>query len=233
MAAGGATAKLPDVSVSAAKKETSKIPLDQAMAAQDGGAASPDAKRMTTRISLEAVLMTPEASEAKPAVPGVPGSDTGPKTIRLKRPSEAATVKVSPKPKIAKVEEAGSAEAKAALNRTARLEEAAEEPAAEGDTPSKRKTIRIKRPGEGGGGAGAPQAVSIARGEGGGVPMVMEDEPHVTFPLLGIAACLVVIVTIYMFAAQALGPDLSLTQLSYGVRETSLSWPGKIMPTAQ
>ena len=43
-----------------------------------------------------------------------------------------------------------------------------------------------------------------------------------------VAAMLVISLTIYMFAAQAFGPNVSLTRLSYGAPGLDLPWPGKL-----
>lgn len=158
------------------KRETSKIPLEMAKAVTPGqqppegpktirikpatavstvriGAAAPrpvmpgavDEKRKTSRISLEAAFSTDAAK-----------ATNGPKTIKLKRPTEAATIKVAPKGEAPKP--AAGVPASDALNKTAQLDIPPEE---EGATPTKRKTVRIKRPE----GREHREAVSIARAE--------------------------------------------------------------------
>jgi hypothetical protein len=218
------------------KAETSRIPLEKAMgvvvaqgaasmapkisSVQPGAAevdvkTSSDEKRMTSRINLEAALATDKTTLGKPG-------DTGPKTIRLKRPGDSATIKAMPRPKLMKTEESAGTPA---MNRTARLDvpdvkaEDSSEDAEESST-TRRKTIRIKRPAQG---VQEDSPVVIARaggaaeaGDMAAMPFSIEDEPHFVFLILAIAAVLVIIVTIYMFAVQVFpGADLS--------------WPGKII----
>jgi hypothetical protein len=119
-----------------------------------------------------------------------------------------------------KPEEAGTP-----MNRTARLEVPEEQAEAEeeGGSTTKRKTIRIKRPTQAAADGGAEPMV-IARTPGGsadqdsgmtGMPFSIEDEPNIAFPLLAIAAVLVIGVTIYMLSAQTFPT-------------ANLSWPGKL-----
>jgi len=172
-------------------------------------------KRKTSRISLESAL-----------VPETKSGEESPKTIKLKRPSEASTVKLAPPP-------AGSdgAAAQDAKSKTAKLDDLP--PAEEEISPTRRKTIKVKRP------SGAPGAgVAALAGEGGEAPAAAfhaaaapapdTDEPHWSFALTAVAALLLAIVTIWMFCAQAIGPDICLTKLSYGAKTTDLPWPGKI-----
>jgi hypothetical protein len=173
-------------------------------------------KRMTSRINLEAALSTEEGSDGK-------AGSIGPKTIRLKRPGDASTIKAVPRPKMVKpAEDAGSA----VMNRTARLEvpeeKAEDAEGTEGASPTRRKTIRIKRPTHGPG-EDAPiviaraEAAAAAQGEEmDGMPFSLDDEPNPAFPILAIAAVLVILVTIYLFTVQVFPA-------------WNLSWPGKII----
>jgi|ETNmetMinimDraft_30_1059905.scaffolds.fasta_scaffold29797_2 hypothetical protein len=180
-------------------------------------------KRKTSRISLEAAL----ASE-----PTVPGSE-GPKTIRLKRPSEAATVKVGqsspPKSETTPIE----AEAPS-LNKTADI--AAQMDVPEPTTATRKKTIRVKRPSRSPGVKTTPEIRRTEEAGAPGVPGVEEavpvqDRPNWFFVFSSVAAILVAGVLIYVLTAQAFGPNASLTRLSYGAPELNLAWPGKIQPT--
>jgi hypothetical protein len=248
---------------SAAKKETSRIPLGQAKSASgeseggperpktirispaaqqpSGGGQTPekapekkpgadqkqaegeskeDQKRKTSRISLESALGMGEG-----------GKETGPKTIKLKRPGAGAG-KVSGAPQPGKEEEAGKS--KEQVSKTSQIpEEATPE---EGTTPTRRRTIKVKRPGQGAGKAPPapsrpaeqPQAAPAAQQVAASAPAQVK-EPGITFSLIGIAAAIIVLVTIYVMAAQAFGPnDVSLTQLSYGLPGLDLSWPGQV-----
>ncbi len=136
--APGVAVGVPTASGGAAKKDTSKIPLDAAIAtptvggpkkpktirikptvpsAATAGGPPKDAKRETSRISLEAALGGDE------------GAPDAPRTIKLKRPSEAPTVKAKPKP----------------MSQTAQLDVPAEETKG---SPTQKKTIKVKRPSE-------------------------------------------------------------------------------------
>ena len=242
----------------ASKKETSRIPLEIAMPTDKGGIGffsgepakipgirptavpvtiklgkpqtlssvpvssqvapvSSDEKRETSRISLEAILGQEKNFEK---------SKHAPKTIRLKRPTEPSTVKVLQRPDIMKmVDETVAVQDP---SKTSILNEAVVEPA-EGQTPTKRKTIRIRQPEK----RPTVGSVTMARvkpeeGVVAAVTGAVVDEPGLFFPLAVTAAILIVCVMIYVLMAQALGPNTSLTQLSYGAPDLDFAWPGKI-----
>lgn len=119
------------ISVSSA---TSPIPSATSLIAPVDGAAKPEAtvqaaKKMTSRITLESALGTqPDLASPQP------------KTIRLKRPSEAVAAPVAPAvpPAPASTPEGMTPVSAAAP--------AAEADSAE-DSPTRRKTIKVKRPG--------------------------------------------------------------------------------------
>ncbi len=195
-------------------------------------------KKKTSRISLEAALAG-DQDAADDAGAGAPR----PKTIRLKRPSEAATVKVTPRAAAPAATEEPPAKAAPA----AKLEETSKldvPPVASQTSPTQRKTIRVKRPTQSpslaptGGGGRVPVSSSTARapiaGAPKGVPMaampVRPDSPNVVFPIFAFVAMVVMMVTIYMFCAQAIGPNSSYTQYSYADTGPNLGWPGKIPP---
>jgi len=218
-----------------AKRETSRIPLEsaqsggpktirikpvgQSVVPPPSGASTPspeDAKRRTSRISLESALGG-TADEAA----------GGPKTIRLKRPSEPAADKVSSPP---------APDSKEAFSKTAPIAEVAS------DVPlTQKKTIKVKRPGQGSGG---PRSAPVVRRADGGdsdaetgvaaaamAPAAqIEDRAHWTFITLSVFSVIILIVTVYLFSAQAFGPNLSLTRLSYGAEGMELPWPGRLYP---
>ena len=201
-----------------------KLAPEQPAAAQAPTPATA-AKRKTSRVSLESALA---AEQQQPEPP--PSSETdagGPKTIRLKRPTDGATVKVTQDAQPT-VDAAAGAETKPALGKTARLDEVP--PEEEGATPTRRKTIRVKRP-----------TIQTTVPVGGGVPIGQisrvqeeaapeEGAPHWTFAMLTGVAMLVLVVTIWMFMAQVYGVNVSLTKTSYGAPGLDLPWPGKIPP---
>ena len=161
-------------------------------------------KRKTSRIPLDAAL----ASERKE------GESAAPKTIRLKRPGET----------VEKVPEAPEAGPKPTGTDTSLLDKTDSPPAEE--TPTRRKTIRVKRPTDGPEmkSAGIP-TITVAEAEA-----PQGNEPGWVFAVPAAAAVVVICVVIWMLAAQAYGPNASLTSLSYNVSGPALSWPGKVPP---
>lgn len=219
------------------KKETSKIPLAAAQPASpavkkqtsplEGASAEViEAKRKTSRISLENVM----ASDAG-APSGGAASAGGPKTIKLKRPSEAVTIKAVRKGPVAASQPAAAAAA--SLNKTAPLDDAAKAETEEGG----RKTVKVRKPtlkvkaggAPAGGAAGAAAAGTAAGAAAAAVPEEYKDTAHWVFWLFSLAAVLVACVTIYMFTSQVIGPDYCLTKASYNPQGSNLGWPGKLI----
>jgi len=181
-------------------------------------------KRKTSRISLEAALAREGNIAEAPAA--------GPKTIKLKRPSEVPTVKISRPPEVMEVKDKEAVAAgKAALSKTARLDLVpalapagaaapgkAEQPAGKQDGifQTRSKTIRVKRPtprGE----VSALSAAGIAKEEKpeAETSAIEVDEPGTVFAFIALVAVLLVVVLIYVLTAQAY-PQLNL------------AWPGKL-----
>ncbi|MCK5529174.1 MAG: hypothetical protein KAI74_05785 [Kiritimatiellae bacterium] len=183
------------------------------------------AKSKTSKISLDSVLPDGAAS-----------LDSGPKTIRLKRPS------VISKPAVTAAPKAAAVDAKEDLSKTSRLDVAAAEA-----TPTRRKTIRVKRPTT----SAAAPALNVARPAapasaaavapaGGALPSMgapvppsapasVVEEKCIVSGIASIFSLLVVFVLIYVLLAQLAGADRSLSRLSYFMPEMNLSWPGKIL----
>ncbi len=191
------------------------------------------AKSKTSRISLEAALGAGENL-----------TDSGaPKTIRLKRPSELSSgatgpiaVPVATAKKMTSVMPAVSATSTVSQqSHTAKLptQALAGVTPEEGDdnSPTRRKTIKIKRPsaatgikinvgqgeggGEGGGeDAGAPgdedmQKLSLPAGM---TPLGGQaDTPHWAFLFAAVAALVVTLGVVWILAAQAFGPNAAVT----------------------
>jgi hypothetical protein len=203
--------------------------VDLAQAAPDGtgGAAqtlppvSPESgKRKTSRISLESVLGSQAGVASQTAEISAPETDDEPRTIRIKRTAERPATNVA-------------VAAPMSSGQTARLELPPDTPAvapggAGGPSPTRKKTIKMRRPGEEDGDReSAP--VTVARPE----PVVQssEDVPHATFGVLALVASLVMAVLVWILMAQAFGRDVSLTKLSYGWPDCPASWPGQIPPS--
>ncbi|HOW96365.1 MAG TPA: hypothetical protein P5567_10165 [Kiritimatiellia bacterium] len=189
-------AAIPDLD--AAKKQTARIDLQEVL-----GSGDEDIFKRRTAILDPSKIQAAEAAAQ-------------PKTIRIKRP-EGGTGPIKPVSEPMKPAEPVAAEAR--KSETARIElpaDVAEEAAAE--APTRRKTIRIKRP-EGG---GAPMAIrpmsvsqpatAVTRAEPGELPVIApaEEGPGAVYSILAIAALLVACVLIYVLAAQV-GTVESLT----------------------
>ena len=179
------------------------------------------AKSQTSKIPLDAVLPAGH----------VPASG-GPKTIRLKRPGVTSKPTVVAAPAtVAKI----AKDTKADLSKTSRLDigNAGVESSA---TPTRRKTIRVKRPTT----SAAPK-LNIARSEpvaGGGAlptagaplpPMQMDatDERCIVSGIASILALFVICTLVYVLVAQVAGRNGSLSRLSYFMPEVNLAWPGR------
>ena len=234
-AAVGKVAALKPAGAPAAKTATSKVPLEAAKMPSDSALtikrpavkkaaaaaeALGDSKRKTSRIALDSVLAATDAGQ--PEAPS-----TGPKTIKLKRPSEAVTVKAVRK---------GPATASAgASSKTAPMDEAAA-----AATPSGKRTVKVRKPtmkvkskaAKAGVGAAAPAKAAAVKE----VPYV--DSAHWLFVTFAVFAVLVVSVTVWMYTSQVIGPNYCLTQTTYSQPEiptdlhlqgaTYLPWPGKL-----
>ena len=219
----------------AAKKQTSRIALDAILASAAPSSASktirikrptiPSApaepaaegssvageeavKRQTSRIPLEAALSASAGGEegARPEE-----TVTTPKTIRIKRPTQAATIK------LVRPESGADGSAEAAKSQTSRIDMPVGEPETAA-APTQRKTIKIRRPE--GGAARVAKTMTIARPEGGaagpGVAVgatpegVPERGGGAVFSIAALAAVLVACVVVYVLAAQAF-PGLGLS----------------------
>ncbi|MBU1909491.1 MAG: hypothetical protein KJ726_05540 [Verrucomicrobia bacterium] len=188
--AKSATAPIPKISIpdlDAAKKQTARIDLKEVLGGDE------DIFKRRTAILDPSKIQAAEAAAA-------------PKTIRIKRPEGAATGLIKPVSEPMTPSEPIAAEAR--KSETARIElpqEVAEATGAE--APTRRKTIRIKRP-EGGPPTARPLVVSkpsvaVSRAEPGaptGAPT--EEEAGTVFSIVALAAVLVACVLIYVLAAQ-------------------------------
>lgn len=181
-------AAIPDLD--AAKKQTARIDLQEVL-----GSGDEDIFKRRTAVLDPSKIQAAEAAAQ-------------PKTIRIKRP-DGATGPIKPVSEPMKPAEPVAAEAR--KSETARIElpaDVAEDAAAE--APTRRKTIRIKRP-EGGGApvtvrpmAVSQPATTITRAEPGEMPVIgaEDEEGGALFSVLAIAAMLVACVLIYVLAAQ-------------------------------
>ena len=230
-----ATGQIPSVTLPPQTDDVKTIKLKpvappvMAEAAADSAAvAAQAAKSKTSRISLESALSTqPELSPASPSA--------APKTIRLKRPSEMnapAAAKPALKPPTTHVQipqpphQTGQIPAGPAVVAAPPPEAAQEAP---DNSPTRKKTIKVKRPGAGGG--GGPK-ITLNKGEGGeagdkGVgddnlqslssidsfgPVVAPDK--VVFIVAAVVAILVAIDLLWVLAAQLFGPNAAVADFA-------------------
>ena len=179
-------------------------------------------KRSTSRISLESVLGEEEGG----AAPGAP------KTIRLKRPGAGGAPKVVTQAKTVKAVKRPAPdgqEAAAAVDTDAASEEKSQ---------TRKKTVVVRKPQ-----AGAAKKLKISRPDAEAAAQADApaaaaaiaapiqrgaDQPGVFFSIVAIAATLVALATIYMFTAQVIGPNYSMTEYSYVKDGPDLVWPSKL-----
>jgi hypothetical protein len=192
----------------AVKKQTSRIELD-ASGAQV-------AKKTTARIELGDALGT---AKAPPPESGVASAHQIPRTVRIKQPDAQPTVVARKVPEIISSTDTRKSE-------TARIELPPETIV---DHPvTRRKTIRIKRPGADGEAPTVtrapitpPRAPTVVSGKPAAalepepaaeaefsVPEVVEEEAGLLATLCAIAALVVASVLVYVLAAQTIAPNL-------------------------
>ena len=186
------------------KKQTSKIELATT------AAESQQAKKSTARIDLgDAIGIGKAAPE-----PVAPGARQIPRTVRIKQPEMPPTVALK-KPPVGVTAEAAPGEVR--KSETARIELPPETIVEQPVT--RRKTIRIKRPGaeeEEPTLARAPITVARAAPEAAAQPTAepeavaaeAAEEPGIVFTLCAMAAVLVVGMLVYVLAAQTIAPNL-------------------------
>jgi hypothetical protein len=150
-------------------------------------------KRKTSRISIEDAAAQQGDAEA---------GDGGPRTIRLKKPGEAA-------PRVA-------------ATATAPIPPVENEST---DSGGRKKTVKLRRAGpEDASAAAAAPEMEVLRG----APAPVADSIHWTFGLFAVAAMLVAAVAVYVLLAQLTGPNLCLTQLSAFWPGANLPWFNKL-----
>ncbi|MCX7010299.1 MAG: hypothetical protein NTY53_24185 [Kiritimatiellaeota bacterium] len=191
------------------KKQTARVDLGTTVIAMP---AAQEAKKTTARIELgDAIGIGKPAPE-----PVAPGARQIPRTVRIKQPEMPPTISLKKPPMPVPVGTPTSA-GEVRKSETARIELPPETIVEQPVT--RRKTIRIKRPGAEGDEVPAPRPLTVAREPGESlqpptltgmkVPELEEtDEPGITFTLCAIAALLIVSVLIYVLAAQTFAPNL-------------------------
>ncbi len=220
-----ATGQIPSVAIPPPTDDVKTIKLKpptatQSVSPQESAAiAAQAAKSKTSRISLESALST------QPELP--PAPNAAPKTIRLKRPTEmgGAPAKPALKPPTTHIQ------IPQPPHQTGQIPPAAvatppPEPEQEtpDNSPTRKKTIKVKRPGAGGG-----PKISLNKGEGGEAAPGVGDEnlhqlagfdnltpiaaPDKANPIFIIAAVIAIIMSIdliWVLAAQLFGPNAAV-----------------------
>ena len=210
-AAKSSTARV-DVEEEPQKGDTARLDTDKLLQHE----ASEASKKRTARIDMSEVLDADEKDIFKRRTAlmdssRLPEGDVvGPKTIRVRKSDTPPTTPLKKSPVAA-----GGGDRK---SETSRIDVPEEAMAASGP-PTKPKTIRIKRSD----GSTASKQLSISRPPSGAVPVTSRitaadaeapQGPGVAFTILTLAAVVVAAVTLYILAAQTLGPDLP--------------WPGRL-----
>lgn len=175
--------------------QVSATPFPSVGKALTGMLVSDEAKRKTSRISLDSVLPQLEATSA--------GGDAPPKTIRIKRP----TISVPSGLSAARIEEPAvvTTVESNVKSQTTRVDIPQEAVATEGQQTQK-KTIKIRRAeGDGTEGRTAPRTVNVSRNDiEAAVPsQVQVAVPHWSFVLVATAAVVTMCVMLYVLMAQA------------------------------
>lgn len=207
----------PEDREESAKKTTARVLIDEDRLKGDTTRIEPAtsepsdmAKKRTARIDLGEVLddeddifkrRTALLDPAKLA--GATDAPGAPRTIRIKRPGASAAPQAPVAEPAAEEVVAPISQAEAARkSETARIDlppEVAEQP------PTRRKTIRIKRPGSTT--SSKPLVITrtpseAAREEGGAAPVRAQEEDSPLFAWVAVAAVLVAVVLIYVLASQ-------------------------------
>lgn len=219
-------------SPSVIKKETKRVQLPDTVTDQ---AAPAPVKKQTTRIDLATAptVAADKAQETKkttaridlgdaigignmPAEPVAPGSRQIPRTVRIKQPEMPPTIAVKKQPAGAPPATAPNEVRK---SETARIELPPETIIEQPVT--RRKTIRIKRPGAEDEAPTIRAPATIARTvaetiaptaaaslETEAAPAEAAEEPGVVFAICAIAALLIVTALVYVLAVQTIAPNL-------------------------
>ena len=223
-----ATGQIPSVAIPPATDDVKTIKLKpptatQSVSPQESAAiAAQAAKSKTSRISLESALST------QPELP--PASNAAPKTIRLKRPTEmgGAPAKPALKPPTTHIQ------IPQPPHQTGQIPPAAvatppPEPEQESpdNSPTRKKTIKVKRPGAGGG-----PKISLNKGKDDATPGTGEDNlqqltglsnlppiagPDKVNPIFIVAAVIAILAAInliWVLAAQLYGPNAAVADFS-------------------
>ena len=223
-----ATGQIPAVAIPPTTDDIKTIKLKPPTATQSvsspesAAIAAQAAKSKTSRISLESAL------SAQPELPPAGGA---PKTIRLKRPTEmgGAPAKPTLKPPTTHIQIPQTP------HQTGQIPPAAvaippQEPEQESpdNSPTRKKTIKVKRPGAGGG-----PKISISKSDEGAegaaigddnlqqlsgfdnlAPIAAPDKANPVFIIAAVIAILVAIDLIWVLAAQLFGPNAAVADFA-------------------
>jgi hypothetical protein len=225
------SATAPIAPVPSQPQHAPAIPVSKPVDQPTSAAQVQAAKSKTSRISLDSAIgVTPAAADKD-----------GPKTIRLKRPSDlTAPAAVSPVAKTPAVSAAAPV-APASARKTSRIPDSAL-PAAVEDSASvtQKKTLKIKRPGGGSeaaaegaaasGGDGFPEGVQLTPLTSLDFPAKRESPLLTTVAVVCASAAAVVLLLLTLcLGAHAVGPDAgrnSVASISLG--QTTIPWPGHV-----
>lgn len=192
-------------------------------------------KSKTSRISLDAAFGGDATAPASGA----------PKTIRLKRPTELSKGATGQVPSPVTARQTGRIPSVPPLqtSQTARLPtqqltDVGPSAGEEEPSPTRRKTIKIKRPATAGGAhisvaasaadASADSDTPMMAIPGAAAPAVGPDTAHVTFIIAAAAALILALGVIWILAAQTFGPNAAVTGYAFSAGPDISPPPGLI-----
>lgn len=226
----------------AAKGKTSRISLDDALSAPPTATATPVAMgKLTSNLTAEAIAAS-KGQTAKVNLTILDAAEnTQHQTIRIKAGGAAAPKPAAPAP--APAAEAKPEEAKPAADEseapTVKRKSLVLKKGGGAPSISTKPTLKMKAEPAGdkpAGEAPAPAAegapAAEAPGTAGGAAFTMApakpEKVNPTFPIFAIFTIIALIVLSIMYMSECLGPDRSLTNLSYDLEGPDASWPGKV-----
>lgn len=202
---GGGTADTPTIGEQNISSKTIRLtPLSAARpmtippAPRPVPSAAEAAKRQTSRIPLEAAL-----AEERAAATGTATAAGGPKTIRIKRPTQTPATLPTSLPSAAPDASTAQTIQQTQKSKTSRVDSADIQAEATAQA-TQRKTIKIRRA-EGAVSRPAPRSFAVARLEAEAAERQVEDrvQVHVAFPIMAAVALVVLGLLVVVLAAQA------------------------------
>lgn len=227
----GATQAITQVELSSTAPIAPVVPVQPQPPPTPGASPLPDGPKPLSAAQVQASKSKTSRISLDAAIGVAPAESVGPKTIRLKRPSDLMAPPAAPTV-------ASTPLAPASARKTSRIPDSALP--AEGDGSAgvtQKKTLKIKRPG------GKPDAAGEAGAEGEGFPEGVQMTPisPLDFPaqkeessvfttiaaVCAVAAAVVLVLLTLCLGAHAVGPDAGKNAVA-SISGPELPWPGRI-----